>query len=391
MLEYEHDEASESYGLEAAERLGLDPERVFKTLLATVDGELRVCVLPVTSQLDLRALGKRAAMADPRDAQRATGYVVGGISPLGQRKRIRTLLDDGAFEHETIFVSAGRRGLEIELSPGDLAALTDADTARAARGDDGRPAADVPRGPARGGRRPRARRRAGRRRRGGVRARAGVRRGGRRLAPAARQGMPAGAQRRASGEQVLEEPHALAGDAVAALPPRRRSERGPLLERLQAMSTDLGRRPPTAPASPAPLTYLLNPEAPMSSGKTLAQIAHAAVMAADTGRFEDWVAAGCPAQVLAPVAGRLRGRRRTRRPRRLRGRRGPHRGRARHRDGARAAPSVTQYLPRMSDDDIGLAELLAQEEELQFTTFTNTTAWELGCALVDAARATASA
>jgi Cys-tRNA(Pro)/Cys-tRNA(Cys) deacylase len=96
-------------------------------------GELRVCVQPVTAQLDLRALGKRAAMADPRDAQRATGYVVGGISPLGQRKRIRTLLDDGAFEHETIFVSAGRRGLEIELAPADLAALTDADRVPLAR------------------------------------------------------------------------------------------------------------------------------------------------------------------------------------------------------------------------------------------------------------------
>jgi Cys-tRNA(Pro)/Cys-tRNA(Cys) deacylase len=133
VLEYEHDAASESYGLEAAERLGLDPARVFKTLLATVDGELRVCVLPVASQLDLRALGKRAAMADPREAQRATGYVVGGISPLGQRRRIRTLLDDAAFEHETIFVSAGRRGLELELAPGDLAALTGADTMALAR------------------------------------------------------------------------------------------------------------------------------------------------------------------------------------------------------------------------------------------------------------------
>src|SRR3712207_2518106 len=107
VLEYAHDAASESYGLEAAERLGLDPARVFKTLLASVDGELRVCVLPVSAQLDLRALGKRATMADPRDAERATGYVVGGISPLGQRKRIPTLLDVAAFEHETIFVSAG--------------------------------------------------------------------------------------------------------------------------------------------------------------------------------------------------------------------------------------------------------------------------------------------
>ena len=133
MLEYEHDTATESYGLEAAERLGLDPARVFKTLLASVDGELRVCVLPVSAQLDLRALGKRAAMADPREAERATGYVVGGISPLGQRKRIRTLLDATAFEHETIFVSAGRRGLEIELAAEDLAALTGAERAALAR------------------------------------------------------------------------------------------------------------------------------------------------------------------------------------------------------------------------------------------------------------------
>ncbi len=131
--EYEHDEASSSYGLEAAERLGLEPARVFKTLLASVDGELRVCVLPVTGQLDLRALGKRAAMADPRDAQRATGYVVGGISPLGQRRRIRTLLDASAFEHETIYVSAGRRGLELELAPADLAELTGAETERLVR------------------------------------------------------------------------------------------------------------------------------------------------------------------------------------------------------------------------------------------------------------------
>jgi len=103
-------------------------------------------------------------------------------------------------------------------------------------------------------------------------------------------------------EQVLEEPHALAGDAVAALPPRRRSERGPLLEKLQAMSTDLGEAPRDAPAVPGGLTYLLNPDAPMSSGKTLAQVAHAAVMAADTLLVEDWIAAGCPGRVLAPAA-----------------------------------------------------------------------------------------
>jgi hypothetical protein len=101
-------------------------------------------------------------------------------------------------------------------------------------------------------------------------------------------------------EQVLEEPHAVVGDAVAALPPRRRSERGPLLERLQAMSTDLGEAPAQAPARPGAVTYLLNPAAPMSSGKTLAQVAHAAVMAADTGDLEGWVAAGCPGRVLAP-------------------------------------------------------------------------------------------
>jgi Peptidyl-tRNA hydrolase PTH2 len=100
--------------------------------------------------------------------------------------------------------------------------------------------------------------------------------------------------------QVLGEPHVVAGDAVAALPPRRRSERGPLLERLQAMSTDLGAAPRTASLEPGGMTYLLNPEAPMSSGKALAQIAHDAVMAADTGRYEDWVADGCPARVLAP-------------------------------------------------------------------------------------------
>jgi peptidyl-tRNA hydrolase len=99
---------------------------------------------------------------------------------------------------------------------------------------------------------------------------------------------------------VLEEPHTLAGDAVAALPPRRRSERGPLLERLQAMSTDLGSPPADAPPVPGAVTYLLNPDAPMSSGKTLAQIAHAAVMAADSG-LDEWVAAGCPGQVLAPA------------------------------------------------------------------------------------------
>ena len=113
----------------------------------------------------------------------------------------------------------------------------------------------------------------------------------------------------AQWEQVLAEPHALAGEvdgeAVIALPPRRRSERGPLLERLQAMSSALEPAPEEAPAPPGTVTYALNPAAVMSSGKTVAQIAHAAVMAADTGELEEWVAAGCPGRVIAPGAARF--------------------------------------------------------------------------------------
>ncbi len=128
---YDHDPAHPSFGQEAAEAMGVPPEQVFKTLIADVDGALTVAVVPVAGRLDLKALasavgGKRAAMADPALAERATGYVRGGISPLGQRKRLRTVLDSSASEHETIRVSAGRRGLEIELSPADLARLTDA-------------------------------------------------------------------------------------------------------------------------------------------------------------------------------------------------------------------------------------------------------------------------
>src|SRR4029077_14749850 len=104
--EYEHDPRAESYGLEAAEKLGLDPARVFKTLVAAVDGSLTVAVLPVAAKLDLRALGKRAALADPKLAERTTGYVAGGISPLGQRKRLPTVVDDSALGHDTIHVSA---------------------------------------------------------------------------------------------------------------------------------------------------------------------------------------------------------------------------------------------------------------------------------------------
>ncbi|MEV6328191.1 Cys-tRNA(Pro) deacylase [Streptomyces sp. NPDC051909] len=136
---YEHDPAAASYGDEAAEALGVSPDRVFKTLVADVDGELTVAVVPVAGQLDLKALaaavgGKRATMADPAAAERTTGYVRGGISPLGQRKRLRTVLDDSASAHETICVSAGRRGLEVELSPRDLAALTAAVLAPIGRG-----------------------------------------------------------------------------------------------------------------------------------------------------------------------------------------------------------------------------------------------------------------
>ncbi|GGY92311.1 Cys-tRNA(Pro) deacylase [Streptomyces nitrosporeus] len=126
---YDHDPASASYGEEAAEALGVSPDRVFKTLVADVDGELVVAVVPVAGSLDLKALasavgGKRAAMADPAAAERTTGYVRGGISPLGQRKSLRTVLDSSADGHATVCVSAGRRGLEVELAPADLAALT---------------------------------------------------------------------------------------------------------------------------------------------------------------------------------------------------------------------------------------------------------------------------
>ncbi|MET8979817.1 Cys-tRNA(Pro) deacylase [Streptomyces sp. NPDC004539] len=128
---YEHDPAHPSYGEEAAEAMGVSPERVFKTLVADVDGALTVAVVPVAGSLDLKALatavgGKKAAMADPALAERTTGYVRGGISPLGQRKRLPTVLDASAGGHSTICVSAGRRGLEVELSPADLTSLTGA-------------------------------------------------------------------------------------------------------------------------------------------------------------------------------------------------------------------------------------------------------------------------
>lgn len=137
---YEVDPGStESYGEAAADALGVPRERLFKTLLAEVDGDLAVGMVPVSASLDLKALaaaagGKKAQLADPRTAERATGYVVGGISPLGQRKRLPTVLDESASGFDTIFVSAGRRGLQIELAPADLIRLTGAALAAIARG-----------------------------------------------------------------------------------------------------------------------------------------------------------------------------------------------------------------------------------------------------------------
>ena len=132
--EYAHDPRHESYGQEASEALAVTADRVFKTLIATVDGDLIVAVVPVEGQLDLKALaaaagGKRAAMAEVAAAERATGYVAGGISTLGQRKRLPVVLDASAMAHRTVFCSGGRRGLEIELAPADLVRAANATVA----------------------------------------------------------------------------------------------------------------------------------------------------------------------------------------------------------------------------------------------------------------------
>lgn len=135
---YEHDPRAPSYGLEAAEALGVEPDRVFKTLLVEADGTLAVGIVPVTCTLDLKAVAgalgrKRAQMADPAAAQRATGYVLGGISPLGQRRAHPTVVDETIELWDTVLVSGGRRGLDVELAPADLLRLTDAVVAAIAR------------------------------------------------------------------------------------------------------------------------------------------------------------------------------------------------------------------------------------------------------------------
>ncbi len=140
--DYPHDPAAPSFGEEAAAALGVPTERVFKTLVTSVDGRLAVAVVPVAGSLDLKAFaaatgGRRAAMADPAEAERATGSVRGGISPLGQRRRLPTVVDSSALRFDTVFVSAGRRGLQLELAPADLVRLTAASTADIGRGRQG--------------------------------------------------------------------------------------------------------------------------------------------------------------------------------------------------------------------------------------------------------------
>ncbi|HEY4992307.1 MAG TPA: Cys-tRNA(Pro) deacylase [Nakamurella sp.] len=131
---YHHDPGTTAFGDEVVTALGWDPERVFKTLVASVDGALVVGIVPVAAQLDLKALasavgGKKAQLAKVADAERSSGYVAGGISPLGQRQPLRTVLDAGADRYSTIMVSAGKRGLQVELAPADLVALCQATVA----------------------------------------------------------------------------------------------------------------------------------------------------------------------------------------------------------------------------------------------------------------------
>jgi Cys-tRNA(Pro)/Cys-tRNA(Cys) deacylase len=136
--EYEHDPRAASYGLEAAEALGLDPACVFKTLMTVADGKLAVGIVPVSQQLDLKALARalgasKAAMAEVAVAERATGYVAGGISPIGQKRAHPTVLDETALAHEVVYVSGGRRGLDLGVAPAELVRVTGATVAPIAR------------------------------------------------------------------------------------------------------------------------------------------------------------------------------------------------------------------------------------------------------------------
>jgi Cys-tRNA(Pro)/Cys-tRNA(Cys) deacylase len=131
---YQHDPRSTSYGREASDALGVPADRVFKTLVADVDGQLAVAVVPVAGNLDLKALaaalgGKKAVMADPAQAEKSSGYVTGGISPIGLRRRLPVVLDQSALEHATVLCSAGQRGMQVELAPADLVTAAGASTA----------------------------------------------------------------------------------------------------------------------------------------------------------------------------------------------------------------------------------------------------------------------
>lgn len=128
--EYSHESNDVGFGLEAAQKLELDPDQVFKTLVTSVDGQLTVAVVPVSGMLDLKLLaaamgGKKAELADPTLAERKTGYIVGGISPIGQKTALPTVIDETAQLYDTVFVSGGARGLDLELAPSDLLAVTD--------------------------------------------------------------------------------------------------------------------------------------------------------------------------------------------------------------------------------------------------------------------------
>jgi Cys-tRNA(Pro)/Cys-tRNA(Cys) deacylase len=136
--EYAHDPRSDSFGLEAASELGLDPDRVYKTLMVTADGALVVAVVPVSGKLDLKALARalgaaKAVMAEVRAAERATGYVAGGISPFGQKRRHPTVVDETVELWDSVYVSGGRRGLDVEIAPADLIEVTGAIVADVAR------------------------------------------------------------------------------------------------------------------------------------------------------------------------------------------------------------------------------------------------------------------